>query len=639
MNSNFHHSLTRRRFIRNGTLAGACLMMPAGWTAAANDTLGLIEKEATALLEVWGSTLLRYQVNRPGDPGLHGGLLCPACGTIHGRSGDAIFPLLLLAKKTKDKRYSEAAYQLYDWMEAAVSTPDGAWLNEVNVSDWKGTTVFAAIALAETIRHCSDIIDPVRLASWKKRLEKAGSYLYDQFNILTGNINYPVSCCYALQLIGSLLNENRFQQKAAALIKECKRYFTPNDQLLFGEGRPVPEVSPKGCYSIDLGYNVEESLPALVLYAKMTEDSELAKQLARSLEQHLEFMLPDGGWDNSWGTRNFKWTYWGSRTSDGCAPTYLFMADENPSFLTACLQNLKLMKSCTHSGLLYGGPHNYTHHILPCIHHTFTHSKSLATLLAKPQLWPVKRSGTPLARQKPYGIRYFKDVDTCLVSFDQWVATLTAYDQEYNFTGGHATGGALTMLWHPLSGPLLTASMGRYQMVEAFNMQRDDDPDSICLTPRFEVSSNGKTYSNIYDKTATITADSNAKYCRLKSESGLTDELQQPLVAASKSPVVIEHTFRNSQVFIDAACTPAGNDHSPVFFLPLICLPEDQVRFTSDSKVEIQKKTCIIKLETDQLFEKTDPTERRFNHVPGLMALPLRIHARTIHLSLSIQKS
>ena len=33
-------------------------------------------------------------------------------------------------------------------------------------------------------------------------------------------------------------------------------------------------------------------------------------------KKHLEFMLPDGAWDNSWGTRSFKWTYWGVKSSN-----------------------------------------------------------------------------------------------------------------------------------------------------------------------------------------------------------------------------------------------------------------------------------------------------------------------------------
>ena len=43
-------------------------------------------------------------------------------------------------------------------------------------------------------------------------------------------------------------------------------------------------------------------------------------QTVAALRTHMEFMLPDGAWDNSWGTRNYKWSWWGSRTSDGCHP-------------------------------------------------------------------------------------------------------------------------------------------------------------------------------------------------------------------------------------------------------------------------------------------------------------------------------
>lgn len=35
------------------------------------------------------------------------------------------------------------------------------------------------------------------------------------------------------------------------------------------------------------------------------------------VKSHLEFVLPDGAIDSSFGSRVNKWTYWGSRTSDG----------------------------------------------------------------------------------------------------------------------------------------------------------------------------------------------------------------------------------------------------------------------------------------------------------------------------------
>ena len=98
------------------------------------------------------------------------------------------------------------------------------------------------------------------------------------------------------------------------------------------------------------------------------------------MKTHMEFMLPDGAWDNSWGSRNYKWSWWGSRTSDGCHPGFVLMPKFDPRFREVARRNLELMAACTHDGLLYGGPDYFAHGDLPCIHHTFTHAKALATV-------------------------------------------------------------------------------------------------------------------------------------------------------------------------------------------------------------------------------------------------------------------
>ena len=49
------------------------------------------------LLQTWCDGLLAHQLDRPGQPEADGGLLCPACGFIHGRCADAVYPLLTLA--------------------------------------------------------------------------------------------------------------------------------------------------------------------------------------------------------------------------------------------------------------------------------------------------------------------------------------------------------------------------------------------------------------------------------------------------------------------------------------------------------------------------------------------------------------
>lgn len=85
-------------------------------------------------------------------------------------------------------------------------------------------------------------------------------------------------------------------------------------------------------------------MPNLAYYALMVNDRELLSIVERSMNTHLEFMLPDGAWDNSWGTRSFKWTYWGGRTSDGFMGGYYAMAAHHPEYLEAIRRNMQLLK-------------------------------------------------------------------------------------------------------------------------------------------------------------------------------------------------------------------------------------------------------------------------------------------------------
>ncbi|MEG0216057.1 MAG: hypothetical protein RR685_07985, partial [Hungatella sp.] len=151
--------------------------------------------------------------------------------------------------------------------------------------------------------------------------------------------------------------------------------------ILCGEGRPISGISKRGCRPVDIGYNMEESLPSMIQYAYQSGNEEIKKVAIKALNRHLIFMLGDGGMDNSFGTRNYKWTYWGSRTSDGCALGYLLAADQEPIFGIAAYKNLKLLEKCTHDGFLYGGPHLYEIGELPCVHHAFSHAKVLAGIL------------------------------------------------------------------------------------------------------------------------------------------------------------------------------------------------------------------------------------------------------------------
>src|SRR4029079_10929416 len=119
----------------------------------------------------------------------YGGIRCPALNLVHGRVGDTIYPFYHMAKVTGDAKYLDSAALLYNWMDRRVSQPDGSWLNEPQESAWKGTTVFTAIALAETIKNHGSLMEPKFKATIQSRLLKAGNYVHENFNIEYGNIN------------------------------------------------------------------------------------------------------------------------------------------------------------------------------------------------------------------------------------------------------------------------------------------------------------------------------------------------------------------------------------------------------------------------------------------------------------------
>lgn len=76
-----------------------------------------------------------------------------------------------------------------------------------------------------------------------------------------------------------------------------------------------------------------------------------------------------------------------------------------------------------------------------------------------------------LPRDSVYGVKHFKDIRTWLLSQGDWRATFTGYDAEYKVKGTHPMGGALSLLWHAQAGPIFAATMNRYKLIEAPNMQ------------------------------------------------------------------------------------------------------------------------------------------------------------------------
>lgn len=566
------------------------------------------------------------QITGVRNPALYGGLACPACALIHGRCGDAVYPLLRMAHSSGDSKYVEAAKRVHEWSEQTVSRGDGSWVNDVTLSSWKGITVFRAIALAEALKHHGSLLDANTRTQWTERLAKAAKFLDGFITIETGNINYPVTASYAFVICGDVLSEPRYRDRARDLAHTSLEYFTSNG-LLFGEGHPLQAITRKKCRPVDLGYNVEESLPALALYALATNDKPVLDQVVASLRAHLEFMLPDGSWDNSWGSRNYKWTWWGSRTSDGCHPAFVLLAQHEPAFREAAWRNLELMAACTHNGLLYGGPHYFEHGDLPCVHHTFTHAKALATVLdlsSNPE--PVQRTAIP--RDEPtYTVKPFPEIGTYLVSIGDWRATVTEYDFEYvervqagGASPGHASGGALSLLFHRRLGPIIAASMTEYRAIEISNQQAHKDYPHMPLTPRIELTAGGQSYTSLSDFEAvvqvTYTTDDikfDAKG-RLLSSSGAA-------VPNAEAHYNLGYRMTENKIELVGSIDSAA----PVrFILPIVSSQQERVEQADNKTVRITKKNGKLVARTDAAngFEKL-PTIRTFNLVPGFECLAL----------------
>lgn len=632
---------SRRDFLKLSSITGIGIIMPKIELHQLKNSSRIVQPEnellslSYDLLKKWCDSLVNLQIINPSVPSLHGGLLCPSCARVHGRVGDAIYPLMFMAEKTGEQKYLDAAKQLYNWMDL-VSYPDGSWVNDVNVSLWKGTTVFAVIALAEALMYHGHLLNPETRLAWQERIDKASEYVFSTFTMDYGNINYPVTASYALSLAGKLLNKDRYSAKGREFAHNSLSYFTGENHFLYGEGNPKREKTPKGCYSVDLGYNVEESIPSLVQYALLTKDNEVLDMAIASLKTHAEFMLPDGGWDNSWGTRNYKWTYWGSRTSDGCQPAYALLAHKEPVFYKIALENTKLLAQCTHNGLLYGGPHYVSHGILPCIHHSFAHSKALAAILHKKEL--VNPSTSPekivIPREQQYGVKFYPEIQTWLFSKGDWRGTITGYDREYTMKNGHPTGGALSMLWNTKLGPVTVASMNEYQLSEPYNMQMDKEPFNMPLTPRFEFRDEKRKFMNISDKNATIAYEEADGKIIFKTQAHLTDQEQNHPAGGAISCEIV-YTIDNNLITIGAKITALDVSKKIRFYLPVISTNNEKI-IKSEKKIEIQKSggKLIVEANVDMLV--SDAAKGRvFNFVPGMEAIPIYVVENEFEIRIS----
>lgn len=496
------------------------------------------------LLKQWCDALIEHQVRGMG-PAFDGAFLCPACKYEHGRCHDAVYPFMYMADRTGDMKYVEAAKAVFDWHENNMMCDDGSAYNDPNAA-WNGITVFATTALCEALERHSSLLDEATREKWTDKLSRMANWLYHALNEdMTTNINYLATNAAALALAGKYLGQEAYVEQATHLAAYALERITPNG-LLYGEGKPRDIVTGRGCRAIDIGYNVEESIPSLIKYAIATDDQPALELLTDVLRKQLKFMLPDGAWDNSFGSRNNKWTYYGSRTSDGCQAGYALLADRDPAFAEAALRNTLLMRDCSQGGLLHGGVQYPQNGEPACVHHTFTHANAITCALDAGIEKYAERVALP-EDDSPAPIQYFPELDTYKLAVGDLRATVTGYD--YNLDVGHASGGALTLLWHKKAGPVIAGSVVDYKLVEAHNQQLTlKKARHRSLVPRVELFVDGERYSQCYDTRAVITTSGNDRQVSVKVHASLVTIDQRPLT--SPACVKLEYRLTGSELGI-----------------------------------------------------------------------------------------
>lgn len=593
------------------------------------------------LLKEWCDGMMACQVTNPNAADF-GVLKCPACSVTHSRCMDAVYPFLKMAKMTGDKKYITAAINVFNSAKN-VSQPNGAWRVVPEPNTWTGITVFGATALAEALHYHKDLLDDSTRTDWSKRLESAAEFMYKTFTIDFTNINYPASATYSFQLIGEELHNEKYTARSQLLASQVKAYFSKPNYLLTGEGKPSNVKSAKGLPAIDLGYNVEESLNGITLYALHAKDTALLNLVVKSLEGHLEFMLPDGAWDNSWGTRQFKWSYWGSRTCDGSQAAYSFTGGINPQLGLAAYRNTLLLARCTDkkTGLLFGGLHFAEHNVPPCIHHTFTHAKAIAYLLDNFEAIPPVSDKIELPRSQNYGVKSFPEIDTWLVSKGQWKGTVSSYDAVYTKDCMHATGGTLGVLWHEAIGPIFTASMAKYRKVEEYNQQDNPHNTSFELTPRIESDIDGKLYANTFDLAAKVAVENTKKQVKFSVSTTLKDDKYTPY-AASELQHSMSYVFKKEAVTLTVK--PNLSAVNARLILPIIATNTETYTQKTPETIVINKDGGILEITSNMPLKMMPMTQKRvFNLVPGMEALPIYIDlppksTQTVRVTIKVKK-
>jgi hypothetical protein len=258
---------------------------------------------------------------------------------------------------------------------------------------------------------------------------------------------------------------------------------------------------------VDLGYNIAQSIGMIAMYGKLLPSATHVDRAAALLKTHQTFMYPNGAIDNSWGTRNFKWTLEsGTKTAPGVFFTFGLLTDKDPSFQRGAQLALSFFRdhASDDKGWEVYGPHaaNHATSTPPSNYSTFARAQSIAVTI---ELGPTPLAPGAIPADGKNWFKFFPTVATGVLRTDKIMATVTAYGADITYPReSMARGGSVSALWfegYGSTGFMQVSSQTIYSRIEALHMPIETA--LLPLTPRVETISG--TYStNLYDDAAQL---------------------------------------------------------------------------------------------------------------------------------------
>lgn len=198
------------------------------------------------LLKSWCDALVAHQLKDTGNKAFDGGILCPACKTIHGMCHDGVYPLLYMADITGEAKYLESALALFDWGENMMCD-DGSLYNDAH-SAWNGITVFTVIGLYDALDKHGHLLSTKQRERMEQRMRLGAEWVYQHITMsFRTNINYHATAAAALALVGNYDDREDYRNRAGQLAASCLAHIVEGQGYLYGEGQPMEKLTKRGC--------------------------------------------------------------------------------------------------------------------------------------------------------------------------------------------------------------------------------------------------------------------------------------------------------------------------------------------------------------------------------------------------------